>query len=494
MRAVLRLGSWLTVVGTVPFYAPQIAPADPTVHPLGEALVVGCGLGAGAFLVLARRRIRAEALAHVPRRRLIARSIALAARSAQEEAVWRALVLGILVGPLGRLGALASSTVLFTCAHAGRQRGAARAHLVTGSAFGVAYLVTARLVAAVAAHAVYNVLAGAGSLTREHMSRSDTSAVNATLVASPEPSEPLGSMLPAHPSAAPQAPIARLEGVVKSFGPVRALDGIDLDLRPGEILALLGPNGAGKSTAVAVLLGLRRADAGRAVLFGRDPRDPVARRRIGVVLQEVAFPPSLRVRDALTLVAAHFPDARDPSRALERLGLAGLAGRDAGGLSVGQRRRLAVGLALAGEPTALFLDEPTAGMDANARRAVLGDIAGFAAGGGAVLLTTQELGEAEEIASRVVLVAHGRVVVGGTVGEIRAHAGRARIRVTASDLPPACRAATVERRGDRHVAYVDDADAFVAELVRSGIPFSELQVVPVTLEDAFVALTSETAE
>jgi ABC-2 type transport system ATP-binding protein len=122
---------------------------------------------------------------------------------------------------------------------------------------------------------------------------------------------------------------------------------------------------------------------------------------------------------------------------------------------------------------------------------MLADVADFATRGGAVLLTTQQLDEAEEIATRVVLVARGRVVLEGTVGEIRAHAGRARVRVRAAALPPACRAATVERRGDRHLAYVDDADAFVAQLVSSGTPFSELEVVPVTLEDAFVALTSE---
>lgn len=491
MRAAAPLGLWLVIAGVAALAAPRILPADPSLHPVGEALVVGSILGAGAFLVLSRRRFPAAGLHDVPTRRLLARSIVLTTRSTREEAVWRGLVLGALVGPLGRLGALGLSSVLFAGAHARRQRRAAAAHLVTGSAFGLAYLATARLAAAVAAHAAYNILVGAAALSRDEVAVSDTSGARSALLASPTPSDPLRSMRPEPPSAASQAPIARLDGVVKSFGPVRALDGIDLQLRPGEVVALLGPNGAGKSTAVAVLLGLRRPDAGRAVLFGRDPRDPVARRRIGVVLQEVGFPPALRVRDAVALVAAHFPDAPEPSHALERLGLADLSDRDAGGLSGGQRRRLAVGLALVGDPAMLFLDEPTAGMDANARRGMFGAIAEFTARGGAVLLTTQQLDEAEEAATRVVLVARGRVVLEGTVGEIRAHAGRARVRVRTAALPASCRATTVERRGDRHLAYVDDADAFVAELVRSGTPFRELEVVPVTLEDAFVALTSE---
>src|SRR5262245_50895679 len=176
--------------------------------------------------------------------------------------------------------------------------------------------------------------------------------------------------LPAVPSS-----IASLAAVSKSFGAVRALDGVDLELRSGEILALLGPNGAGKSTAVSLLLGLRRPDAGRALLHGRDPRDPGARRGMGVVLQDVGFPLSLRVREAVDFVRAHFPGAPSTEEVLERFDLAELSDRVALGLSGGQQRRLAVALALAGRPQTLFLDEPTAGMDATARRALLRDIA-----------------------------------------------------------------------------------------------------------------------
>ena len=139
----------------------------------------------------------------------------------------------------------------------------------------------------------------------------------------------------------------------------------------------------------------------------------------------------------------------------------------------------------------LFLDEPTAGMDASARRRLLSDLRSFADGGGAVLLTTQQLAEAEEIATRIVLLARGRIVLTGSVPEVRARAGRARVTLRAAE-PPRLRTATaIETQGDRHVVYVDDADAFVSDLVLSGTPFSELAVVPVSLEDAFVTLTAE---
>jgi len=283
-------------------------------------------------------------------------------------------------------------------------------------------------------------------------------------------------------------PVALLEDVTKSFGAVTALDSVDLQLRRGEIVALLGPNGAGKSTAVAILLGLRRPDAGRVELCGRDPRDPAARRTVGAVLQDVGFASGLRVRETVDLVRAHFPAAPATERILERFDLAAAANRHTGALSGGQRRRLAVALALAGDPELLFLDEPTAGLDAGSRRALLRDLAEFAAAGGAVLLTTQQLAEAEELATRVVLLAKGRAVLEGTVAEIRAHGGLTKVTVRAGQLPPLDGAASVDSRGDRHVVLVEDADAFVAALVRSGTVFRELTVSPVSLEDAVVAL------
>jgi ABC-2 type transport system ATP-binding protein len=487
-RAFGRLAGWVVVTALAIVVAPSVEPVDPTLHGLANGVVFGCLVGGAIFAVLARRRLPAAAVAALPRRRLIARSVVLTAKSAQEEALWRAVLLGLLVGPLGRLAAVGAATVLFAAAHAQRQGRAAAAHLVTGTAFGVVYVVTGRLLAAVAAHATYNVLVGAGSMTKEDMSVSDTGRrANGVVASAALERRPMIDHQPA-------AARARLEGVVKSFGDVRALNGLDLALHRGEVLALLGPNGAGKSTAVALMLGLRTPDVGRAVLDGGDPRDPSSRCAVGAVLQDVGFPPTLRVREVVELVGAHYPARRSVADVLDPLGLTSLAEKQAAGLSGGQKRRLAVAVALAGNPEILFLDEPTAGMDAAARRALLKDVADFARRGAAVLLTTQQLAEAEEIATRVVLLDHGRVVLEGTVPEMRARGGMTKVSLRAETLPPLTGVTSIDSRGDRHVILVEDSDALIRELVGGGVPFQELEVVPVSLEDAFIAITTESTE
>jgi ABC-2 type transport system ATP-binding protein len=491
MTSVARLGVWLVTAAVAAIAAPSIDPADPSLYPLGEALAFGGLAGAALFAALARRPVPAAAIAAAPRRRLLARSTVLTVRSVQEEAVWRGLVLGLLVGTLGRLGALVLGSTLFAMAHLRSQGRAAAAHLAGGCVFGTTYLATGRLLAAVTSHCTYNVLVGATALTQQGVSVSDTSEAARGPLASTRPRPP--ARTPQESSIAHPVPevAARLEGVVKSFGVTRALDELDFELRGGEVVALLGPNGAGKSTAVAVMLGLRRPDAGRAWLRNGDPRDPLSRRRVGAVLQDVGFPPTLRVQEIVDLVRAHYPAPCSADAALERLDLSAAAGRQAAGLSGGQQRRLAVALALAGRPEVLFLDEPTAGMDAGARRALLRDLATFAAEGGAVLLTTQQLAEAEEIASRVVLLSRGKVALEGTVTEVRARAGTTRVTFRAERLPPVAGISSVESHRDTHVVFVADADVFVAELVRSRVPFSDLHVTPVSLEDAFVTLTQD---
>jgi ABC-2 type transport system ATP-binding protein len=487
---MVRLLTWTAIAVAAALAAPGVRPLDPTTRPMGQAVVFGCLVGGLLFAGLARRGIRPSALAAVPRRRLLSRSVVLCVTSAREEAIWRGLVLGLLLTTLGRVGALTLSTALFALAHVRRQGRKAVVHLATGLVFGGTYLVTGRLLGAIAAHGTYNVLVGAGSLCRDDMSASATGRAASRPLAS-EPRNRPRLTVRAETRTPSTTPSTRLEGVVKSFGPVRALDGVDLELRTGEVLALLGPNGAGKSTAVATMLGLRRPDRGRAYLAGLDPRNPAARRSVGAVLQEIGFPQSLRVRELVELVYAHYPAPCSVEESLERLGLGSLARRQALGLSAGQRRRLAVALALAGRPRVLFLDEPTAGMDAAARRALLRDLADFAADGGSVLLTTQQLAEAEAIASRVALLVGGRIVLEGTVAEIRARAGMTRVTLRAGSIPPLPGISTIESYHDRHVVYVGDADRFVAELVASGVMFRELEVVPVRLEDAFVTLTRD---
>jgi ABC-2 type transport system ATP-binding protein len=206
--------------------------------------------------------------------------------------------------------------------------------------------------------------------------------------------------------------------VTKRFGATCALDAVTFEVRAGEVLALLGPNGAGKTTALSLLLGLRRPDAGSVDLFGRNPRSPPARSAVGVTPQEDGFPPTLRIREIVDLVSAHFADPIPRDEVLDRFGLRPLARRQAGGLSGGERRRLSVALAFVGRPRLLVLDEPTAGLDVASRRAVWSEVAAYAAGSGTVLLTTHHLEEAEALASRVVVLSAGRVVADGALADL----------------------------------------------------------------------------
>jgi ABC-2 type transport system ATP-binding protein len=476
-----RIAGWVAAAAFGTALAPPIEPwVDTPLHPF----LLGLASGVVLFALLARRRIRLAAVASVPPAGVAARSLALTARAGYEEAVWRGLVLGLLTGPVGRAGALAASTLLFAGGHLRRQGPGAAVHLATGAVFGLAYVLTGRLSAAIGSHAAYNVLVGIGRMTSRDVSVSATSGGRAGVI--PSPGAPLSRPLR---TTVPSPTVARLEAVSKSFGRVRALEQVDLELREGEVLGLLGRNGAGKSTAISLLLGLRRPDSGRAVLCGRDPRDPTARRRIGVVLQEISLPPVLRVGELLDLVRAHFSDALPRDELLERFDLAEAGRRQIGALSGGERRRLALAAAMAGRPTALFLDEPSAAIDVHGRQLLWDELSAFVRGGGAVLLTTQQLEEAERHATRVVLIARGRVAGEGSVDDLRARVGRTRVSLRAEHLPPLPASAAISSTLDRHVIHVDDAEAFIEELVRSGIPYHDLEVTRPTLEDAFVELT-----
>jgi ABC-2 type transport system ATP-binding protein len=290
----------------------------------------------------------------------------------------------------------------------------------------------------------------------------------------------------------PQA-VAELQGVQKRFGTVAALRGVDLQLHAGELVALLGPNGAGKTTAVSILLGQRRPDAGTARLFGRDPTLPAARRLVGVTLQESGFPDNLTVREVADLVRVHYPNPAPTPELLDRFGLTEVAGRRAGGLSGGQTRRLAVALAFAGRPQAVVLDEPTTGLDVEARRRLWEVVRAFVADGGAVLLTTHYLEEAQALASRVVVAADGQVIAQGSVDDITARTGLSRVHLQAPALPELPGVTHIEATNGSYILFTADPDGLVRALTLKGVAFSGLRVERASLEEAFLHLTGGTS-
>ncbi|ANY06609.1 ABC transporter ATP-binding protein [Pseudonocardia sp. HH130630-07] len=287
------------------------------------------------------------------------------------------------------------------------------------------------------------------------------------------------------------APVV-LDGVTRSYGGTVALDGVDLTIEPGSLTGLLGPNGAGKSTLVNLVSGLRRADSGTVRLFGGDPRDAVNRVALGTTPQQTGLPETLRVGEIVRFVAGHFPDPVPAGELLDRFGLAGLARRQAGGLSGGQKRRLALALAFAGRPRLVLLDEPTTGLDVEGRRALWETVRAFHAGGGTVLLTTHYLDEIETLAQRVVVLAGGRVRADGDVDAVRGMVRRSRVTFRAAAIPDLPGIELAERDGDRWTVHTADADELVRDLVRSGAAFADLGVTGASLEEAFLTLTGRT--
>jgi ABC-2 type transport system ATP-binding protein len=293
-------------------------------------------------------------------------------------------------------------------------------------------------------------------------------------------------------------PIACLDGAIKRYGQLTALDGADLQLQRGELLALLGPNGAGKTTAIGLLLGLIRADAGTVKLFGQDPQRIEARRRIGVMLQNAELPPTLRVGELLRLTASYYPTPRTVAEAAELAGIGDLLKRPYAKLSGGQQRRVQFALALCGRPELLFLDEPTVGMDIEARQKLWAAIRRLLAEGCSVLLTTHYLEEAEALADRVCVMTHGRMIHEGTVEELRARVALKRIRCLSTLSVDTLRSwpevSEVRLENDRlHIAAAD-AEAVVRRLLAADLQLRELEVQRAGLAEAFTELTRDADE
>ena len=287
--------------------------------------------------------------------------------------------------------------------------------------------------------------------------------------------------------------IARLEGVTQRYGKVTALDDIDFEIRAGEVVGLLGPNGAGKTTAIHLLLGLLRPTEGSATTLGHSPWSMAARTHIGAMLQIARVPETLTVREHVELTASYYPAAPPIDETLAHAGLTGLETRLFGKLSGGQQQRLMFALAICGGPDLLFLDEPTVGLDVEARRELWQCIRRMADTGRTVLLTTHHLEEADALASRIVVVDHGLVVAEGSPEQIKRRVAGSRIRCTTT-IQAATAAGwpgvnSVERSGHSVRLMVDQAEPVVRRLLDLDPELSDLEVTSGGLEEALVFLT-----
>jgi len=292
--------------------------------------------------------------------------------------------------------------------------------------------------------------------------------------------------------------LAELSAVTKRFGKIVALDGLDLDVRSGELLAVLGPNGAGKTTAISLLLGLQQPDSGTASLFGQSPLRVESRRQVGVMMQDVTLAPELHVRELIEQVSSYYPDPLSTNAVLDMTHTGQIARRPYSKLSSGQKRQAQFAMALCGRPKLLFLDEPTVGLDIQAREMLWATLRALIREGASIVLTTHYLEEAEALADRVAVLAKGRVIASGTVDEMRALVVRKRVTCRASVASevvatwPGVEIATRDQQG-LHIT-ASNAEDVVRRLLAADPDLRDLEVRRAGLAEAFTELTQENAQ
>jgi len=289
--------------------------------------------------------------------------------------------------------------------------------------------------------------------------------------------------------------VANLESVNKNYGDVRALRSVNFQVHAGEVVALLGPNGAGKTTAVKLLLGLLQPNAGKVRVFGADPTNPENRMRTGAMLQVGRVPETLRVREHIDLFSTYYQKPMASAEVLAVAGLEKLSDRKFGDLSGGQRQRVLFALAICGDPDLLFLDEPTVGLDVEARRMLWDEIRQLVSRGKTVLLTTHYLQEADALASRVAVINKGEIIAEATPAAIKAQTAGKRIRCITSLPLSALRQipGVNEVKEDREAIelHAAEAEPVVRELLARDRFLSGLEVTSAGLEEAFLALTQD---
>ncbi|HET6626843.1 MAG TPA: ABC transporter ATP-binding protein [Nocardioidaceae bacterium] len=284
-----------------------------------------------------------------------------------------------------------------------------------------------------------------------------------------------------------------LRGVTKAFGTVHAVRGVDLEIRPGEIVAFLGPNGAGKTTTIDMVLGLSRPTTGDVEVFGTDPHTAIRKGLVAAVMQTGGLLKDLTVTETIAYTASLFAHTAEIRDVIDRAGLTEIAERMVGKCSGGEQQRVRFAMALVSDPALLLLDEPTTGLDVEGRRAFWSAIRADARRGRTVLFATHYLEEADAYADRIVLVSHGRIVADGTAAEVKALTAGRTVRAT---LPGADTEAlrrlpsvdTVELRGDTVLIHARDTDD-VARHLLNHTHAKNLEITARGLEDAFLSLT-----
>ncbi|MFF7473873.1 ATP-binding cassette domain-containing protein [Streptomyces sp. NPDC008092] len=289
--------------------------------------------------------------------------------------------------------------------------------------------------------------------------------------------------------------VVGFDQVSKTYGNVRAVDGLSLRLHPGETVALLGPNGAGKSTTLDLLLGLKQADAGTVSVFGLSPREAIVAGRVGAMLQSGGLMDEVTVRELVKLACDLHPKPYKVTDVLARAGISQIADRKVNKLSGGQSQRVRFALATAGDSDLIVLDEPTTGMDVSARQAFWATMREQADQGRTVLFATHYLEEADAIADRVLVLHRGRLLADGTAAEIKAKAGARRISfdleggIDEAPLRALPFLTAVDISGQTIRMQSSDADATVHALYGLGVYPHNLEVAGLGLEQAFVAIT-----
>jgi ABC-2 type transport system ATP-binding protein len=287
-------------------------------------------------------------------------------------------------------------------------------------------------------------------------------------------------------------------GLTKNFGRVRAVNGIDLEVQPGEIIAFLGPNGAGKTTTIDMLLGLTRPDSGTVSIYGQSPRSAIAHGLVSAVMQTGGLLKDVTVRETVQLTASLFADPRPVDEVLKRAGILDIGDRMVKKCSGGQQQRLRFAMALLSDPGLLILDEPTTGMDVEGRRDFWSAIREDARSGRTVIFATHYLDEADAYADRIVLVRRGEIVADGSAAEIKNLAAGRTVRASVTDLDQAELAAidgvdSVELHSDSVLVRTKDSDA-VARYLLDRTDAHDLEITSHNLEDAFLALTADDDE